>query len=170
MILDEIVVTNSAREILGKHSILPSQWGLLDEETEKIIGAGIKLAVMFSPASQLKLPQGNYHSLVMIDISLLEQAVISPKMQVGVILHEIGHVVNPPQPSLTPNYMDALRYGREFDEEICADLYAARCGYGEAFASALKLMRQQGIYGFDSGAVSERILRLEQVSTPTETV
>lgn len=170
MVLDEIIVTDSARQILGKHRILPTLWGILDEETEKIIGAGIKLAVMFSPASQLKLPHGNYDNLVMIEISLLEQAVISPKMQVGVILHEIGHLVNPPQPSVIPNYVDAMKYGPKFDEEICADLYTARCGYGEDFASALKLMRQRGIYGFDSDAVSERILRLEQISLPTEAV
>jgi hypothetical protein len=170
MSLDEIIATRSVREILEKHQILPSQWDLPNGEPEKIIGVGIKLAIMFSPASQLKLPQGDYDNLVIIDGSLLEQNVISPEMQVGMILHEIGHVVNRPQVSATPNYMDALKYGDKFEEEICADLYAARCGYGEAFVSALKLMSRRGIYGFDSEAVAERILRLEQVSSQTESV
>jgi hypothetical protein len=170
MSLDDIIVTKSARELLEKHQILPSQWNLPDGEAEKIIEAGVKLAVMFSPASQLKLPKGDYDNLVIIDVSFLGQKVISPEIQVSIILHEIGHIVNPPQPCTNPNYMDAMNYGDKFDDELCADLYAARCGYGEAFASALKLMRQRAIHGFESESVAERINRLNQASSKTESV
>lgn len=168
MSIDEIIVTDSARKILEKHQILPSHWQLREGTAERIIEANIRLTIMYSPASQINLPPGDYGSLVVADVSLLEKGVITPEMQVGIFMHEIGHVLNPPPTGPNTNYVDALAYGDKFDEEVSADQFAVACGYGQSFASALKVFRERGTYGFDSDAVAERIRRLEQVSVSTQ--
>lgn len=160
MTLDEIVGTKDARTFLMKHEILPSQWGLTQLETDRIGKSGVRIVIFNAPASVDMFPTTG-SCLMILDAGPLNQGLITAKMQIGIILHELGHLVNPP-PNDTDTYVSCMGGGASSEDEIFADDYALHCGYGREFAEALKLMSEQGIYGFDSPGVRKRIERLEQ--------
>ena len=172
MSFDEIIVTDLAKSFLEENGILPSQWKLPMGESKKIINAGVKIAIMWTPASEIKLPAcvspDEYSHMVIIDASYLSQKIITPDMQVGVILHEIGHVVDHSKSGGNIDYITIMKYGRQFENEVSADQYASLCGYGSQFAEALQTMRDKGVYGFDSDSVAERIRLLKAVSPQIE--
>ena len=81
------------------------------------------------------------------------------------ILHEIGHVVNPP-PTATMNttadIADLLALGTTTAQrqEVFADDYARHCGYKETVASGLEKLARLQPNEFDNANVRRRIERV----------
>ena len=133
--IDAIVFTPQAKAWLNKHGIMPSKWNLVREETDRILSANLALTIFNTPACtiplvdiHLKIP--NLQNVIQIDSSCIEGSFwkepFSKEEVIAMLLHEIGHVVNPAPIS------DC------YNEEGWADDYARHCGYHDHLLTALQ--------------------------------
>lgn len=155
-----ITLTKSANEFLFNIGAHPSSWGLPSNLISKISAEKIGLLVFNSPASTLDLTMNQAiteaRHLIILDKNSIRS--LPAREVVGVILHEIGHTLNPP-PALTEEQQieewahdSTLTPDRS---EVYADKFATECGYGHDFANALKR-------GLQNPHISARIKLLEQ--------
>jgi hypothetical protein len=156
--------TIAAEKFLTKHSIMPQDWKIPQAEQERINVANIGMVVFYTPASSLDLSLSpwinNCSHLIALDGSYLDSGAISQDQQVGIILHEIGHILN--RPPYDHNDLMKTKSDHNLDDEFYADYYAHHCGYGAQFISAMRCMRSANIYGFNSIEIDQRIQALDQ--------
>jgi len=153
----------AAAKWLTKHSIMPTAWAIQrPEEQERIARSNIGLAIFYAPASQLDLSLfaglSECKYLIAIDASYLDSGRITPDQQVGIILHELGHVFNVPPYDITSCMKSQQEHNLEAEQY--ADYYTHHCGYGAPFAGAMKHMKDTGVHGFDSPEIDSRIADL----------
>ena len=168
MSLDDIALYRNTKIWMRRHSIMPSQWNLSPEEAKRITSAGIHITVYNTPASCLPLVQpieAGLRYLIVVDPAPLDSGKLTPKQMIATLLHEIGHVVNPPIKGIfDPDYYLMQLKGVK-EDEVFADDYARHCGYGADFADALECMKQQEPGTFDTDAVKYRI---DQIRTEAQ--
>lgn len=168
--VDHIVIGSSAFQWLKKNHIPPSTWGLDDKQQQEIKNAGIRLTVMSSPASVLKLQPNPLKDvetarLIMVDANALDAPNLSPQEKIAAMLHEIGHVFHELAPK--KSIIDALKTGEYVAEmnsgvegENAADDYAAQVGYGQCIASGLEKLAEMFPKKFATDEVKARIARM----------
>ena len=174
--MDELLVTNAARKLFTLRGILPSTWAIPSDEKTRLSQSPIGIAIFNSPASVLNLdispipPRVRF--LIVIDGGPLHAETITPQEQIGVLLHEFGHHVNPP-PKPTDDAALIASWGRLAsgsnhlsEDELFADDYARHCGFGFHFANAMEKMKNIGVPGFDHPSIDERIGLLRTTSEP----
>jgi hypothetical protein len=88
---------------------------------------------------------------VLLDTLHLRNGCLKPLEYLAFVLHEIGHVVNPPN-----GYQMDGKSG-----ELCAD-YARHCGLGEPLESCLIRLKTLDPEGFDTELTNERIERINR--------
>jgi hypothetical protein len=169
--VDDIVIGSSAFQWLKTNHILPSTWGLHEKQQQDIKNAGIRLTVMYSPASVLKLQPNPLKDveaarLIMVDANALDAPSLSPQEKIAAMLHEIGHVFHELAPIRST--IDALKTGEYVAEmnsavesENAADDYAAQAGYGQHVASGLVKLAEMLPKKFATSEVKARIARMQ---------
>jgi hypothetical protein len=172
--IDDIVIGNSAASWLRGRSLLPSSWGLKNEVAERIKDAVIRLTIMYSPASILKLQPNPLKdlivaNLVIIDANAFEHPDFTREESIATMLHEIGHVFHDLKPK--PSVLDALKTSHyvapmntKAESENAADDFACEVGYGKHVASGLKTLTRIMPDKFDNDEVKARIKRMEERS------
>jgi hypothetical protein len=166
MTIDDIAAT-STFQWLRRRNLTPSTWGLNEDRKKQILGANLLITIMRSPASCLRLPNNpSIRHIIIIDPVPLERNQFTREEQIATILHEIGHVVNPPPnnppPNTMANYVTSL--AGDNPDEFHADDYALQCNYGAHLSSALRKIvsstDQADISDNDRQAINRRINRL----------
>lgn len=139
---------------------MPSSWGLPEIECQRILDADLSITLMFAPASAIsaKIPTGH---VVILEGNLIMFGGLRPAQAIAMLLHEIGHVVNPPPTSpVQDSYMEGLD-PTEKPHEFAADDYARHCGYGESLVSGLQALIKIDPQSFETDLTRRRIARIE---------
>ena len=169
---DELRIAPSARDHLERHGIIFDNWDIKDEEKDRISHTSVGIVAFRAPAFCIDMSQAfgkNMPSyIIALDETFLETGLITGPEQIGMILHEIGHIVNKPIPEPVActdpaEYMTPLPSSLE--EELDADYYTYHCGYNQHFANAMRKMRKEKIYGFNNPDIQRR---LDELATPTK--
>ncbi|HVU07288.1 MAG TPA: hypothetical protein VHG89_01950 [Verrucomicrobiae bacterium] len=171
--VDDIVIGATAKAWLAKKELLPSTWGLLPPQVDFIKRAGIRLTMMYSPASELTLRPNPLEdvaagSLVIFDADTLGHEKLNKAERIATLLHEIGHVfyaLTPKKPIPPTVYVTATN--GESESENAADDFAYQLGYGKQIISSLETLA--GIYPqtFGTPGIKARIERMKS-KTATE--
>ena len=165
MPIDDILLFRETKAWFAKHDLLPSTWSLTHQEAERIIAAQIGITICSPPANCVplhKIPEEqSIRYLITVDPSLVEDKVFSARQQIGVLLHEIGHVVNPrTETSIDHDFtMGLIRLN---EHEIFADDYVRFCGYGEDFAESMEVMISRDSIRFDTSSSKKRVELLRE--------
>ena len=171
--VDDIVIGARAKAWLTKKELLPSTWGLSPDQVEFIKQAGIRLTMMYSPASELSLRPNPLKdvtevNLIIFDADTLGHEKLNKAERIATLLHEVGHVFHAltPKKPITPTGHAAAMNG-ENESENAADDFACQLGYGKQIVSSLETLA--GIYPktFGIPEVKKRIERMK-VKTATE--
>lgn len=93
-------------------------------------------------------PAGGQFQVLIVEWNFLFRLRGEPDELGAILLHEIGHTLNPAVPNLP-------------DREHRADDYARLCRYGPPLARNLKRCLQANMEGFEQAATNERIRRIE---------
>lgn len=152
----------SALEVLVQNNIAFENWRISDDERKRISNTPVGVAAFYSPGSllghnEIKMLQ-SIEFLIALDISYLKSGLLTGDEQIGIILHELGHIINPAP------YEPCSCMNPKLDEELYADYYTIHCGYGAEFALAMSKMREAKIYGFTSTSIEKRITELKSPS------
>ena len=151
---------------MARHGISFGIWDIPHEERTRISYTSVGIVAFRAPAFCISMSQvfleGVPSDIIMLDRTFLETELITGPEQIGIILHEIGHIVNKPE-SEPAEYME--RNSSSLEEELYADYYTHHCGYGQHFARAMTKMREAKIYGFDMPNIQ---LRLDALAAPTK--
>lgn len=152
---DSIVIFNS--KILYSHDVMPCRWRIEGIERARIMRNRVGLVPVTWPGMKWT-PSGCGHllHLVIFDTLHLLNGSIEKDEFIAFLLHEIGHVVNPPHD--TPERMMAPNPD---DDEFYADDYARHCGLGSELEACLKKLQALDPVGFGDPAISRRINRIE---------
>lgn len=147
---DTCVLVNS--DILKNAGLMPSVWGLPAGEPARICKAGIGLVPATWPGFKWT-PSGHNHikHLVVFDTLYLRTEAIGCHEFRAFLLHEIGHVINPPKDS----YM-----AKSCVHEYYADDYVRHCGFSEDLTNCLEVLRRLDPISFDSDLTMQRIRRI----------
>jgi len=152
----------SARQLLATYHIPFESWTIPDAERSRIADAPIGLAAFYTPGSRLGPTEiqmlQSIQFLIALDMSYLKAEFLTAPEQVGIIIHELGHVLNP------AIYDPCSCMNAALDEELYADYYTIHCGYGSEFASAMAKMRQANVHGFASSSIQQR---LDELASPS---
>lgn len=186
--VDRIVIGDTARIILERKHIMPSQWDLPPEKVSQLLQANIRLTVVCWPASELHIQSAQLQGtevvhLITIDKSVMDCAdlKLEPREHIAMFLHEIGHVVNPPpsqpaglvlggDPALWFVQQKRIKDDAVEQAEMMADEYARGCGYGVAIASSLEKLVAFAPKIFDLAQVQRRVQRMkDRLSAPLQT-
>ena len=168
-------LTPSAEAWMFKHSISPKSWKIPPDELERIDKLPATADVYEPPGGVLdrsKSPASVMGGrLVSLDKSYLERGNVTKEQQIGIILHEIGHIVNQPQQTQMETYEEEMHKQDGNNKqatatELYADYYVHYCGYGRHYAAAMRVMKVLDVYGFDTDAVTQRLAELD--NTPRE--
>jgi hypothetical protein len=188
--LDNIVFEGGSLNWLGRHGLLPSKWGLPEQEAARILQAQIRLYVFNSPVFVLDLRPNEFGLvfggyLVSFNAALLKHTkeeleklaaagrklsgfevgmgVLNREEVIAVFLHEIGHKVNVFQSAFRRGSAERIAEDRErgpYAGEHDADDYAGHCGFGGQLADALHNLAHSGRPLFDTHVTYERVKRL----------
>jgi hypothetical protein len=171
--VDDIVIGARAKEWLTKRELLPSSWGLLPDQVEFIKLAGIRLTMMYSPASELTLRPNPLKdvtgaNLIIFDADALGHEKLNKAERIATLLHEVGHVFHAltPKKSITPTGYAAAMNG-ENEIENAADDFAYQLGYGKYIVSSLETLASLYPKTFGKPEVKVRIERMK-AKTATE--
>lgn len=90
---------------------------------------------------QSELSDNNFESTVFLDANLAKLVAkkLSKKVLMGIIYHELGHIKN--------NHLNGNNQDRDINQEIEADEYAIKYGYGKSILYFLHTAKQ--IFGWD---------------------
>jgi len=170
--VDDIVVGASAKQWLAVKKLLPSTWGFDSDQEESLRNAGIRLTIMYSPASVLKLQPNPLKDmdaarLVIVDANTFDHPDLTREEKIAAMLHEMGHVFHELKPKRS--IIDALKTGQYVAEmntvpegERAADDYAFQIGYGNYIASGLQTLARVYPEKFDTDEVKARIARMKE--------
>ena len=181
--LDSLILGGESRNWMEKNKILPSTWGLKEEEAARIMSARIRLFIFSSPVFVLDLSPNAFglvfagHVVCLNGDLLLTNAkqehrmteleqhirVLTREEIIAMFLHEIGHKVKcfrskHPKGSAERCQEDKER-GPNADEHD-ADDYARYCGFGDHLATGLQKLIDSGQPGFDRPVNHERVKRM----------
>ncbi len=170
--IDDIVVGSTTKTWLRSKNLLPSTWNLPPDEIQKIRQAGIRLTMMYSPASVLKLRPNPLKdvaaaSLIVFDANAFDDDQQSREEKIATLLHEIGHVFHELAPK--KSVIEALKaeeYVAAMDgqneSENAADDFARKLGYGEHIATSLEKLKTTCPEKFNKPGVDGRIKRMRK--------
>lgn len=134
MNFDEILLGGTTRTFFKRWDVLPSRWCLPEIRQRQIVSASLRITLSFSPASVLDLREPlDCRHLVIGDGTLMLEKLFSREEFIAMLLHEIGHKLNPPPP--VEAYLS-------LNEEFWADDFARACGFEEAILSSLEAMKR----------------------------
>jgi hypothetical protein len=152
---DSYVLVN--RQLLKDANLMPSTWGLPNGESARICLARVALFPVSWPALKWT-PTSCSHikHLVIFDTLYLRTGSIRQPEFKALLLHEIGHVVNPPK-----NYNPA----DTSESEFYADDYVRHCGFAEDLANCLEVLMRLDPDGFDFELTMMRINRIKNDDT-----
>ena len=142
---------------MSDHGIELQSWSIPNAEVQRINEASIEIQITNTstdPVADTYRDTSRNIFIIKINTTYLDGNQITPEQQIGIILHEIGHRLNP-APYSAARVMNASE-----DCELYADYYAHYCGYGEHFADALEKMKIGKVSGFTSQEVTNRITTL----------
>ena len=143
-------------KLFNARGISPLKWAISETEQGRIASANIGVTFFCGGATTVTMSRfpdrQSIEHLVVLDYELFNDGLLSGDQVVAMLLHEIGHIVNIPDPA---NYKSLLEY--RWHQELFADYYAFYCGYGNAFSQALKCLRDRKAFGFVSPEVDSRI-------------
>ena len=166
---DDLIIGDTAKGLLRASCLLPSSWGIPAAEWPRIKAQNIFITVTTLPAGTLlvknRLKGIDDPKLVMIELSRVRNHELTQQEVVAMILHEIGHIVNPPPAATlgtTDDVADMLAGGRTTAQrqELFADDYARHCEKGEAVASGLERLMALQPNEFSNQDVRRRIQRI----------
>jgi hypothetical protein len=169
---DEIVIGSSAKQWLKAKNLLPSSWALQVGQEESIKNAGVRLTIMYSPASVLKLQPNPLKDvdaarLIIVDVNAFDNPKLTREEKIATVLHEIGHVFH--ELALQKSMIDALKTGQYVAEmnsatenENAADDYACQNGFGRHVASGLEKLAEIYPDKFGTKEVKARIKRMNE--------
>jgi hypothetical protein len=164
--IDDIIVGVCAGKWLKRNNLLPSSWGLNNDQVQRIRDANIRLTIMYSPASVLTLQpnpikDSDKTRFVIIDANVFEDSRLTRDENIATILHEIGHVLWEVTRK-TVSVSDTSQYLSNADCENAADDFAGKVGYGGHIASGLRKLAEIMPRKFDNENVKTRIKRMEE--------
>jgi hypothetical protein len=171
--IDDIVIGARARDWLTKKELLPSTWGLSPDQIEFIRRAGIRLTMMYSPASELTLRPNplkdvSEANLIIFDADTLGHEKLNKAERIATLLHEVGHVFHalaPKKPIAPADYVVAMN--KKNESENAADDFACQLGYGKQIVSSLETLADIYPKTFGIPEVKARIERMK-AKTATE--
>lgn len=161
---DSIVGDDLAQEILTDLNLMPSEWNIPDDEQRRILHRGLTIRVVHN-LDESNWPAFENQGVLTFSADAFVSGELSRDQLLAVILHEVGHRVNP----LT--YMDAMiaelaKAGADQAtkaanrDELYADDYARHCGYSAHLKTGLNLLMALR-ESFRTQSTRERIARLE---------
>lgn len=148
----------SFQQFFNTRSEINTLYSLLSEEE---IDALVKENTVFirscSPSSRAVLKDiEEYHVLNLVNFDQDFYSQLSPEEFIGVLLHEIAHVLN--CETNYPNHMEA---------EYIADDFANKKGFGRYVISCLEKGLKNKWLGFTEDSCNKRISRLKRNPLPT---
>jgi hypothetical protein len=170
--IDDIVIGSKAKQWLTERQLLPSTWGFQEGQEKSLEKTGIRLTIMYSPASVLKLQPNPLKDvdaarLVIVDANAFDNPKLTREEKIATMLHEIGHVFHELAPK--KSIIDALKTGQYVAEmnsvsesENAADDYACQIGYGNHIASGLEKLAEIYPDKFSTDEVKARIKRMKE--------
>lgn len=170
--IDDIVVGATAKSWLRSKNLLPSTWGLPTEEIQRISQTGIRLTMMYPPASVLKLQPNPLKdvgaaSMIIFDANTFGGVQLTREEKIATLLHEMGHVFHDLSPKKSDigalkveEYVSAMDGQNE--SENAADDYARKLGYGEHIATSLEKLKTICPEKFNTPGVDGRIKRMRE--------
>lgn len=179
--VDNIVIGDTARIFLERKHIMPSQWDLPPEKVSQLLQANIRLTVVCWPASQFRIQPTQFQGMEAVDLIAIDKSVLDcgdlklePREHIAMILHEIGHVLNPVPRQISdsglPRGADPAawivqqkhRKAESLEQtEMSADEYARVCGYGVEIASSLEKLVAFAPKLFELTQVQRRVQRIK---------
>jgi Zn-dependent protease with chaperone function len=166
---DSIVLGGStATKLLRDCGLLPKSWTIPPAEWIRIRSQNIFLTVTSLPATTLILGDAlkNLDSpkLVVVELSLVKAGKLSAAEAIAMLLHEIGHIVNPPNTDSDDALVEMAANDSAWiqRQETCADDYARHCGYGDEIVSGLEKLANLQREDFATDEVRRRIERIKK--------
>jgi len=165
--VDDIVIGVAAKTWLTKKELLPSTWELSPDHVEFIKQAGIRLTMMYSPASELTLRPNPLKdiaeaNLIIFDADTLGHEKLTKAERIATLLHEVGHVFHAltSKKTIAPtDYVMAMN--GENESENAADDFAYQLGYGKQIVSSLETLADIYPKTFGIPEVKKRIERIK---------
>lgn len=119
---------------------------LSKDDVQQLVDGHIFFNPIWSPASVSNLNRSLPVPAKIITIDINAMAQFSVEEGVAVILHEIGHAINPDIKGM--------------DGEFIADDYAASRGFGDFIVSSLEQNREKFPQHYDNDSTTQRITRI----------
>lgn len=174
--IDSIVKDEITRSVLEELNLMPSDWGLPEDEQLRILHRG--LTIRAEPdLNDPNWPAFENSGVVTFSSNAFVTGAFSREQLLAILLHEVGHRVNPSpkvddDPYSADLYVDAL-LKLDLDQktkpanrdELYADHYARHCGYSDHLEDGLRLMYEIR-ENFRIQSTRERIARLEADERP----
>ncbi|WP_379777306.1 hypothetical protein [Flavobacterium sp. GCM10022190] len=132
---------------LGVYSELVKVLSL--EDLKFLSDIGVYFNPIFSPASQTNIGKTIEHGSKVITIDINSLRKFTQSESVSIILHEIGHAINP--------------WTKNEEGEYAADDYAIKRGYAEYIISSLEKGKRYWPEEFDKQITQNRIDRIKEL-------